>query len=48
MVEAGADWMRLAPIALALLAWIVGMLVILPRKSQSLTRELAELEALNR
>ena len=48
MIENGSSWARMAPIALAFVAWAVGMVVVLRRKSRSLARDLAELEALSR
>ena len=48
MIEAHGDWAKMLPVGAAFAAWLVIMLVMLRRKSQSLSRELADLENLNR
>jgi hypothetical protein len=48
MIEAHGDWAKMLPVGAAFAAWLVIMLVMLRRKSQSLSRELADLEKLSR
>ena len=48
MIEAQGDWAKILPVGAAFAAWLVIMIVMLQRKSQSLARELADLEKLSR
>jgi hypothetical protein len=46
MIEANGDWAKILPVGAAFAAWLVILVVMLRRKSQSLARELADLEKL--